>query len=149
MVIINFTLESFSSFFVGADGSLVIKSGETFTINTTAGKAAKNSTTQYELSFQNHSFEIVGENNTPYKWNYSVAHLMFKGNITFESGSHVVVTGAHALSITSLEGDITVNTSMNFSYTTGGANETCLGGYSVSEVAVRNRYNSAYIYRGL
>ena len=133
---------------MGADGSLVIKSGETLTINTTAGKAAKNSTSQYELSFQNHSFEIVGEKNTPYKWNYSVAHLMFKGNITFESGSHVVVTGAHALSITSLEGDITVNTSMNFTCTAG-ANETCLGGYSVSVDAVRNRYNTAYIYRGL
>ena len=134
---------------MGADGSLVIKSGGTLTINTTAGKAAKNSTSQYELSFQNHSFEIVGEKNTPYKWNYSVAHLMFKGNITFESGSHVVVTGAHALSITSLEGDITVNTSMNFSCTTRDAAETCLGGYSVSNSSVRNRRKSAYIYRGL
>ena len=149
MVIINFTLESFSSFFVGADGSLVIKSGETFTINTNAGKAAKNSTTQYELSFQNHSIEVVGKSNTPYKWNYSVAHLMFKGNITFESGSYVVVTGAHALSITSLEGDITVNTSMNFSCTTRDAAETCLGGYSESEASVQNSRDQQSIYRGL
>ena len=133
---------------MGADGSLVIKSGETFTINTTAGKAAKNSTTQYKLSFQNHSFEITGKCEE-HKWNYSVAHLTFKGNITFESGSYVVVTGAHALSITSLEGDITVNTSMNFSCTTRDAPGTCLGGYSVSEVSVQNRWKSAYIYRGL
>ena len=133
---------------MGADGALVIKSGETFTINTTAGKAAKNSTTQYKLSFQNRSFEITGKYEE-HKWNYSVAHLTFKGNITFESGSYVVVTGAHALSITSLEGDITVNTSMNFSCTTRDAAETCLGGYSESEASVQNSRDQQSIYRGL
>ena len=125
---------------------MVIKSNENFTINTTAGKAEN---TQYKLFFRNHSFEITGKSNTPYKWNYSVAHLVFEGNITFEKGSHVVLTGAHALSIKSVMGDITVNTPINVTCTAAGANETCLGGYTVSTTSVQNRKNSAYIYRGM
>ena len=121
---------------------MVIKSNENFTINTTAGKAEN---TQYKLFFRNHSFEITGKSNTPYKWNYSVAHLVFEGNITFEKGSHVVLTGAHALSIKSVTGDITVNTTIHVTCTAAGANENCLGGYTVSTESVVN----TKIYRGM
>ena len=129
-----------------ADGSLVIKSNENFTINTTAGKAEN---TQYKLFFRNHSFEITGKSNTPYKWSYSVAHLVFEGDITFEEGSHVVLTGAHALSIKSVKGDITVNTAINVTCTAAGANETCLGGYTVLATPAKSNDKYSYIYRGM
>ena len=131
-----------------ADGSLVIKSNANFTINTTAGKAEDNLNKQYDLVFRNHSFEITGKYDR-HKWNYSVAHLVFEGNITFEKGSHVVLTGAHALSIKSVKGDITVNTTINVTCTAAGAKETCLAGYTVSTTSVQNRWKSAYIYRGM
>ena len=130
-----------------ADGSLVIKSNANFTINTTAGKAEDNLNKQYDLVFRNHSFEITGKYDR-HKWNYSVAHLVFEGNITFEKGSHVVLTGAHALSIKSVKGDITVNTTIHVTCTAAGANENCLGGYTVSTESVVNA-KRVEIYRGM
>ena len=129
---------------------MVIKFNESFTIDTTAGKAEKDSVsnTKYKLSFRNYSFEIIGKKTKP-KSNYTVAHLVFEGNIIFEEGSHVVLTGAHALSIKSVTGDITVNTTINVTCTAAGANETCLGGYTVSETSVQNKIYLQSIYRGM
>ena len=129
---------------------MVIRFNESFTIDTTAEKAEKVSVsnTKYKLSFRNYSFEIIGKKTKP-KSNYTVADLVFEGNITFENGSHVVLTGAHALSIKSAKGDITVNTTIHVTCTAAGANERgCLGGYTVSETSVQNSYQQS-IYRGM
>ena len=133
---------------LGNGESLFLDSSATLSINTTASKARHVNRSgylaTYEMTYQNYSF--IGPNGT--EFNYSVAFLKFKGDVTFEPGSVVNLTGAHALSIVSQEGNITVRTVIRAdcaNQTTEG--NTCLGGYAVSSQPQKN-YREEDVYSG-
>ena len=105
----------------------MVSTGDTLTINTSAVRATDSKGTNYNLSFRNYSY---GDANGT--WNYTVAHLSFVGNVSFESGSTVHLTGSNALAIISQNGGIVVNTSVNLTNSVKDSSTMFLGGFGVS-----------------
>ena len=73
--------------------------------------------------------------------------IRFSGNIEFRNGSTVQVSGKYGLSITSQNGHILIETDIDMTCTEKVLDETCLGGFTQSSVAVKSRYNKL-VYKG-
>ena len=61
-----------------------------------------------------------------------VASITFSGDIEFKSGSTVKVFGKYALSLTSQNGNILIQTDINMTCGEEVLNTTCLGGFTQS-----------------
>ena len=105
----------------------MVSTGDTLTINTSAVRATDSKGTNYNLSFRNYSYEDADG-----AWNYMVARLSFVGNVSFESGSKVNLTGSNALAIISQNGSIVMNTSVNLTNPVNDSSTMFLGGFGVS-----------------
>ena len=109
-------------------GSLTLNSGEELEINTTAPSIVKKGhSCLYTASLQNRGSS---------HGDHLVAVIEFSNDIEFRSGSIVRVFGKYALSITSENGSIMIQTDINM--TCGGKvlNTTCLGGFTQSSAPV-------------
>ena len=126
------------------DGSLILESGEILEINTTAPSVEKIGCTSCSLtaSLGNRS-SAHGE--------HQVANITFDGDITFKSGSTVKVSGKNALSLTSQNGNILIETDINMTCDKKVFNTTCLGGFTQSSPPIevgRPKYNKILLYKG-
>ena len=61
-----------------------------------------------------------------------VAYVTFRDNVELKNGSRVMVTGKYALSITSQNGSIIIQTDINMTCNRVVFNTTCLGGFTQS-----------------
>ena len=77
-----------------------------------------------------------------------VAYVTFRGNVEFKSGSRINVTGKYALSITSQNGNITIQTDINMICNREDFNSTCLGGFTSQATIIRAGGKSYNIYNG-
>ena len=73
--------------------------------------------------------------------------IRFSGNIEFRNGSTVQVFGKYGLSITSQNGHILIETDINMTCTEMVLDETCLGGFTQSSVAMNSLLNNL-LYKG-
>ena len=73
--------------------------------------------------------------------------IRFSGNIEFGNGSTVQVFGKYGLSITSQSGHILIEADIDMTCTKLVPNETCLGGFTQSSVAVLSGDN-ILLYNG-
>ena len=73
--------------------------------------------------------------------------IRFSGNIEFRNGSTVQVVGKYGLSITSQNGHILIETDIDMTCTEKVLNETCLGGFTQSSVAVKS-HDKKLLYEG-
>ena len=64
--------------------------------------------------------------------------IRFSGNIEFRNGSIVQVFGKYGLSITSQNGRILIETDIDMTCTDMVLDETCLGGFTQSSVALKD-----------
>ena len=121
-------------------GDLIIGNSELLEINTTAPSIVKNNcpSCNYNASHEKRS-SSHGE--------HLAAVIRFSGNIEFRNGSTVQVFGKYGLSITSQNGHILIETDINMTCTEMVLNETCLGGFTQSSVAVRS-YENKRLYEG-
>ena len=123
-------------------GNLIIGSGEELTINTTVPSIVNNncSSCNYNASHEKR-FSSHGK--------HLAAVIRFSGNIEFRNGSTVQVFGKYGLSITSQNGHILIETDINMTCTEKVLNETCLGGFTQSSVALRDLSNPPkLLYKG-
>ena len=123
-------------------GNLILGSGEELKINTTVPSIVNNncSSCNYNASHENRSSSSShGE--------HLAAVIRFSGNIEFRNGSTVQVFGKYGLSITSQNGHILIETDINMTCTEKVLDETCLGGFTQSSVAVIN-HDTKLLYRG-
>jgi hypothetical protein len=109
-----------------SEGGLTLDSNEVLEINTTA-PSVNCSRCNYNASHESRSSSNVS---------YRVAIITFIGDITFRSGSTVTVVGEYALSITSLNGSIHIQTDINMTCGETLLNTTCLGGFTQSAAGV-------------
>ena len=77
-----------------------------------------------------------------------VAYVTFRGNVEFKKGSRINVTGKYALSITSQNGNIIVQTDINMTCNREDFNSTCLGGFTSQATTIRAEDNDYTIYKG-
>ena len=61
-----------------------------------------------------------------------VAYVTFRDNVELKNGSRVIVTGKYALSITSQNGNIIIQTDINMTCNRVVFDTTCLGGFTQS-----------------
>ena len=108
-----------------SDGSLILTSNEVLEINTTAPSIYCSPSCYYHASHENRSSS---------GYTYPVAVMIFIGDIVFKSDSTVKVVGEYALSITSLNGSIDIQTDINMTCGETLLNTTCLGGFTQSAV---------------
>ena len=123
-------------------GNLIIENGEELKINTSAPSIVKKNcpSCNYSASHEKRSSSSShGE--------HLAAVIRFSGNIEFRNGSTVRVVGKYGLSITSQNGHILIETDIDMTCTKMVPNETCLGGFTQSSVAVKSRYNKL-VYKG-
>ena len=123
-------------------GNLTIGSGEVLEINTTAPSIVNNNcpSCNYNASHENRSSSSShGE--------HLAAVIRFSGNIEFRNGSTVKVFGKYGLSITSQNGHILIETDIDMTCTEKVLDETCLGGFTQSSVAVIN-HDKKLLYEG-
>ena len=99
-------------------------------INTTVPSIVKKNCSSANCNFSA-SLEMRNSSN--------VAFVIFSGNIELKKGSTIYVTGKYALSITSRNGNITIQTDINMTCNREIFNTTCLGGYTQSN-AIQNIY---------
>ncbi|KAL9976396.1 hypothetical protein ACROYT_G013694 [Oculina patagonica] len=123
---------------------LVLNRGEVLQINTTV-PFINCTSCSYSSSVQTRR-SLYGS--------HLVANITFSGNIEFRSGSIVEVFGKYALSITSLNGNISIQTDVNMTCGKTVLNTTCLGGFtqSSSPVMVGRPYppnSEIHFYKGL
>ncbi|CAH3039846.1 unnamed protein product [Porites evermanni] len=124
-------------------GNLIIGNGEVLEINTTAPSIVNNNcpSCNYNASHEKRSSSSShGE--------HLAAVIRFSGNIEFRNGSTVQVFGKYGLSITSQNGHILIETDINMTCTKKVLNETCLGGFTQSSVAVTSGDNKL-LHKGL
>ena len=107
------------------DGVLILESGEILEINTTFPSVEKIGCTNCFLT-------ASLENRNSTHGEHQVANITFSGNITFKSGSTVKVSGKNALSLTSQNGTILIETDINLTCDKKVFNTTCLGGFTQS-----------------
>ena len=121
-------------------GNLIIGVGEVLEINTTAPSIVNNNcpSCNYNASHEKRS-SSHGE--------HLAAVIRFSGNIDFRNGSTVQVFGKYGLSITSQNGHILIETDINMTCTEMVLDETCLGGFTQSSVAVKSLKNKL-VYKG-
>ena len=62
-----------------------------------------------------------------------VAFITFSGDIELKKGSRIDVTGEYALSITSQNGNIMIQTDINMTCNEENLHSTCLGGFTQSQ----------------
>ena len=124
-------------------GGLVVSAGVTLTVNTSALVATDSNGNSYNLTFRNYSYGDADGT-----WNYTVAHLSFVGNVSFESGSTVNLTGSNALAIISQNGGIVVNTTVNLTNPVNDSSPVFLGGYGV-DTQPRQNYRGGNMYQGM
>ena len=105
------------------DGGLTLNSTEVLEINTTAPSVNCSTSCNYQASHENRS----SSNHT-----LPVAVIKFTGDIVFNSSSTVKVFGEYALSMTSLNGSIYIQTDINMTCGERQLNTTCLGGFTQS-----------------
>lgn len=107
-------------------GDLILEGGDVLEINTTV-PSINCTRCNYTASLQNRTSSHV---------THLVANITFSGNIEFGSGSTVRVSGKYALSITSLNGNISIQTDINMTCEEMVFNATCLGGFTQSSSPV-------------
>ena len=122
-------------------GDLIINSGKILKINTSAPPIDCGASCSYNLTLQNRSSQ---------HGSHLVVNIAFSGNIEFRSGSTVKVFGKHALSITSQNGNITIQTDVNMTCGEDLLDTTCLGGFTQSstEVTVKGGGGPTKVYQG-
>ncbi|KAL9976391.1 hypothetical protein ACROYT_G013689 [Oculina patagonica] len=101
-------------------GDLILRSGEVLKVNTTAPS----------ITFLSHNYTATLQNRSSLHGSHLVANVTFSGNIEFRSGSVVEVYGKYALSITSLNGNISIQTDVNMTCGKAMFDTTCLGGFT-------------------
>ena len=126
-----------------ADGALILESNEVLEINTTAPSINCSPSCNYNVAHELRSSSNVS---------YLVASLAFTDDIVFKSGSTVKVVGKYALSITSLNGSIDIQSGINM--TCGEMlilNTTCLGGFtqSAAGVSVSRATGGDLVFQGI
>lgn len=127
------TIQKYIRLTFSPDGSLILENGDVLEINTTVPSIVKKDDCSFYASHQT-------RNST------KVAYVTFRGNVELNKGSKVIVTGEYALSITSQNGSIDIQTDVNMTCNSGHLNSTCLGGFTQSSQATeRNNYK---IFRG-
>ena len=115
-----------STFSLCLAGALILNSGDE--INTTAPSIVNTSCAAcaFNASLQNRSSS---------HGDHLVASITFSGDIEFKSGSTVKVCGKYALSLTSQNGNILIETDINMTCGEEVLNTTCLGGFTQSSSA--------------
>ena len=125
-------------------GNFIIGGGEVLEINTTAPSIVNNNcpSCNYNASHEKRSSSSShGE--------HLAAVIRFSGNIEFRNGSTVQVFGKYGLSITSQNGHILIETDINMTCTEMVLDETCLGGFTQSSVALKDVNNPPkLLYKG-
>ena len=100
-----------------------MKSGEILEINTTVPSIVKRNCNSTSCNF-NGSLET--------RHSSHVAFVTFRGNVELKKGSRIDVTGKYALSITSQNGHITIQTDINMTCIEENIGPICLGGFTQS-----------------
>ena len=100
-------------------------------INTTVPSIVKRKYNSINSNF-NASLEIRNSS--------QVAFITFSGDIELKKGSIINVTGEYALSITSQNGSIIVQTDINMTCNKEIFNTTCLGGFTQSQDEINGIY---------
>ena len=78
-----------------------------------------------------------------------VAYVTFRGDVKLKKGSRIIVTGKYALSITSQNGSIFIETDINMTCNREDFGTTCLGGFTQSSNATITRGRTKYkLYKG-
>jgi len=106
------------------DGGLILNSIDVLEINTTAPSVS--------CSLPSCNYNVSHQNRSSSNYTFPVAVVTFTGDIVFKSGSIVKVVGEYALSITSLNGSIEIQTDINMTCGETRLNTTCLGGFTQS-----------------
>ncbi|XP_031565166.1 adhesion G-protein coupled receptor G6-like isoform X2 [Actinia tenebrosa] len=110
---------------------LLLGSGDILRINTTVPEAKLIKVQQGVLSKQITPLDVTLKDGMATQWPYKYAELVFSGNVVFEQGSVVNVSGKYGLSIQSLTGDITIRSNISMTCAVNAsAMDMCLGGYS-------------------
>ena len=123
---------------------LILNSGDVLEINTTAPSIVNTSCAAcvFNASLQNRSSS---------HGDHLVASITFSGDIEFKSGSTVKVFGKYALSLTSQNGNILIETDINMTCGEDVLNTTCLGGFTQSSSAQlvgRIKYDKRLLFEG-
>ena len=123
------------------DDDLTLNSTDTLEINTTAPSVSCSPSCNYNASHESRNSSNV---------TYLVAVIKFTGDIVFNNGSIVKVFGDYALSMTSLNGSIDIQTDINMTCGETRLNTTCLGGFTQSAkgVLVGPPGTRTRVYRG-
>ncbi|XP_068723641.1 uncharacterized protein [Montipora capricornis] len=134
-------------FFHGAEGGLnsgflILNSGEVLEINTTVPSIEKINCTQdcnfnASLKTRNSSFG-----------DHVVASTTFSDDIELRNGSAVRVYGKYALSVTSQNGHILIQTDIDMTCDRDVLDTTCLGGFTQTSKANKMKPDNANLYRG-
>ena len=106
-------------------GGLTLNSNEVLEINTTAPSVKV-------VNCSRCNFNASHETRSSSGYTVPVAVITFMGDIVFKSGSTVKVVGEYALSMTSLNGSIDIQTDINITCGEMRHNTTCLGGFTQS-----------------
>ena len=114
-----------------------MKSSEILEINTTVPSVVKRNCSSTSCNF-NASLET--------RHSSHVAFVTFCGNVELKKGSRIDVTGKYALSITSQNGHIIIQTDINMTCNEEILNITCLGGFTQSQAPIQRK--SQTIYKG-
>ena len=109
---------------------MTLDSGEIFEINTTAPSIVK-------VGCSSCSYTALHQNRSSSHGDHLVANITFSDNIEFRSGSTVKVFGKYALSITSQDGHILIQTDINMTCGEKVPDTTCLGGFTQSSTPKR------------
>ena len=114
-----------STFSLCLAGVLILNSGDVLEINTTAPSVVNTScaacTFNASLQYRSSSHG-----------DHLVASITFSSDIKFRSGSTVKVFGKYALSLTSQNGNIWIETDINMTCGEEVLDTTCLGGFTQS-----------------
>ncbi|KAJ7382454.1 hypothetical protein OS493_034891 [Desmophyllum pertusum] len=121
-------------------GDLILNNGEILKINTSAPSIDCVPSCSYNLKLQNRSSQ---------HGSHLVANIAFSGNIEFRSGSTVKVFGKYALSITSQNGNITIQTDVTMTCGEDLLDTTCLGGFTQNSTEVTDLNSLINVYQGL
>ena len=106
-------------------GGLTLNSNEVLEINTTAPSVKV-------VNCSRCNFNALHETRSSSNYTVPVAVIKFTDDIVFKSGSTVKVVGEYALSMTSLNGSIDIQTDINMTCGEMRHNTTCLGGFTQS-----------------
>ncbi|KAL9976395.1 hypothetical protein ACROYT_G013693 [Oculina patagonica] len=123
-------------------GDLILNSGEELKINTTAPS----------ITFSSYNYTASLQNRSSLHGSHRVANIIFSGNIEFRSGSTVEVFGKYGLSITSLSGNVLIETDVSMICGETVLDTTCLGGFTQSSSPVMAGISSPKtdaIYEGM